>query len=90
MRAGWAPYSYSRSLTSPSGTPWVAVGIRVAWETHRDYWIDHVTVTGPAVPEPAGGVLAGAGGFVAVHIASRGRRAKSRRRQTHVAAARFD
>ena len=52
--AGWVPYSYTRTLTSQTGSVWVAVGIRVAWESHRDYWIDGVSVTGVAVPEPAG------------------------------------
>jgi hypothetical protein len=33
------------------------LGIRVSFETHRDYWIDHVVVTTTAIPEPASGVL---------------------------------
>jgi hypothetical protein len=50
---GWVPFDYSDTITSPTGQVWVALGIRVAWETHRDYWIDHVTVTTTPIPEPA-------------------------------------
>jgi len=50
LAAGWMPYSLSSSILAPEETVWVALGIRVSWETHRDYWIDHVTVT--TVPEP--------------------------------------
>jgi len=67
VAAGWVPYSYSRSVSSQSGNIWVAVGIRVAWETHRDYWIDHVSVTNTSVPEPASMVLlAGGAAFLLV------------------------
>lgn len=55
---GWVPFSYEQAVTSDTGEMWVAVGIRVAWECHRDYWIDHVIVTAP-VPgdfEPDGDV----------------------------------
>jgi len=31
---------------------WVALGIHVAWETHRDYWMDHVVVSTTVIPEP--------------------------------------
>ena len=72
--AGWVPYSFTRTLTSQSGGVWVAVGIRVSWETHRDYWIDHVSVTGPAVPEPLGGV--GLLAFAGVLVTRRSRRTK--------------
>lgn len=51
--AGWAPFEYDRLITSATGEVWVALGIRVAWETHRDYWIDHVVVTTTAIPEPS-------------------------------------
>jgi hypothetical protein len=49
--AGWVPFEYEQIVTSPSGQAWVALGVRVAWETHRDYWIDHVAVT--VIPEPS-------------------------------------
>lgn len=52
---GWAPYSFE-TIVDPSGSTgsvWVGVGVRVAWETHREYWIDRVVVTTAAVPEPA-------------------------------------
>jgi hypothetical protein len=50
---GWVPFAYDRTITSPTGQVWVALGIRVAWETHRDYWIDHVVVATDVVPEPS-------------------------------------
>jgi hypothetical protein len=61
--AGWVSYEYDQTVTSPTGQVWVALGIRVAWETHRDYWIDHVAVT--VIPEPsaAGLLLAGFAGI---------------------------
>ena len=49
--AGWVPFEYDQTVTSPTGQVWVALGVRVAWETHRDYWIDHVAVT--VIPEPS-------------------------------------
>lgn len=55
--AGWAPFAYESTLTSPSGQAWVALGIRVAWETHRDYWIDHVVVSTTVIPEPLSAAL---------------------------------
>ena len=54
--AGWVPFEYEQIVTSPSGQAWVALGVRVAWETHRDYWIDHVAVT--VIPEPSTAGLA--------------------------------
>jgi hypothetical protein len=54
---GWVPFSFDRIVNSPTGQVWVALGIRVAWETHRDYWIDHVVVSTAAVPEPITAVL---------------------------------
>jgi hypothetical protein len=54
---GWVPFAYEETITSPSGQVWVALGIRVAWETHRDYWIDHVVVTTTQIPEPLSAVL---------------------------------
>jgi len=51
--AGWAPFAYDQLITSPTGQVWVALGIRVAFEGHRDYWIDHVTVTTETIPEPS-------------------------------------
>lgn len=50
---GWVPFSYEEVITSPTGIAWVGVGIRVAWETHRDYWIDRVVVTTAPIPEPS-------------------------------------
>jgi hypothetical protein len=55
--AGWAPFDYDQLITSPTGQVWVALGIRVAFEGHRDYWIDHVTVTTDAIPEPTSTTL---------------------------------
>jgi hypothetical protein len=51
--AGWVPFRYSQTVNSPTGQVWVALGIRVAYEGPRVYWIDHVTVSVPAVPEPS-------------------------------------
>lgn len=54
---GWADYHFE-SLASPvNGQVWTAVGIRVAWETPREYWIDKVSVN--IVPEPTSIVLLG-------------------------------
>ena len=52
---GWVPFCMTKAIiTSPSGQVWVALGIRVSFETHRDYWIDHVIVsTTEAIPEPS-------------------------------------
>ncbi len=50
---GWTTFSYAQDITPPSGNIWVGVGIRVAWETHREYWIDRVVVTTSPVPEPS-------------------------------------
>jgi hypothetical protein len=54
---GWVPFSYNANVTSPSGSVWVALGIRVAFETHRDYWIDRVIVSTDAIPEPSSALL---------------------------------
>src|SRR5262249_52381016 len=50
---GWVPFSVTKTLAAPAGQLWVALGIRVAWETHRDYWIDHVVVNTTTIPEPS-------------------------------------
>jgi hypothetical protein len=69
--AGWVPFEYTQTVTSPSGEAWVALGVRVAWETHRDYWIDHVAVT--VIPEPSTiGLLVT--GLAALYCANRQRR----------------
>jgi hypothetical protein len=52
MAAGWVPYAYGQTITAPSGQVWVALGIRVAFESPRTYWIDHVTVSTNPIPEP--------------------------------------
>ena len=49
--AGWVPFEYNQTIESTTGQVWVALGIRVTWEGHRDYWIDHVQVN--IVPTPA-------------------------------------
>ena len=49
--AGWVEHSYQQTVTSSSGQAWVAVGIRVNWETPRLYWIDQVEVSG-VLPVP--------------------------------------
>ncbi|HEY3393146.1 MAG TPA: PEP-CTERM sorting domain-containing protein [Lacipirellulaceae bacterium] len=54
---GWVPFTYEDTIISPSGQVWVAAGIRVAWETPRVYWIDHVTVSTMAIPEPTTAAL---------------------------------
>ena len=58
---GWVPFTYEDTITSASGQVWVAAGIRVAWETHRDYWIDHVVVSTSVIPEPSSIILVGVG-----------------------------
>jgi hypothetical protein len=55
---GWVPFTYDANITSPTGNVWVSVGIRVAFETHRDHWVDHVTVATNAIPEPSLAVVA--------------------------------
>jgi hypothetical protein len=55
--AGWVPFTYDNIINSPSGQAWVAVGVRVAWETHRDFWIDRVAVTTTVLPEPSTSTL---------------------------------
>ncbi|MCK4623927.1 MAG: PEP-CTERM sorting domain-containing protein [Phycisphaerae bacterium] len=60
--AGWVQFDYDQTVMSNTGEVWVAVGIRVAWETHRDYWIDHVEVD--VVPEPMTLALMGLGGLM--------------------------
>lgn len=58
---GWVPFK-DEQIIGPAADPvWVALGIRVAWETPRTYWIDRVTVTTRAVPEPTGACLLLAG-----------------------------
>jgi hypothetical protein len=54
---GWVPFVFDETITTPTGQAWVALGVRVAWETHRDYWIDHVVVSTTVVPEPAVALL---------------------------------
>jgi hypothetical protein len=51
---GWVPFTYEQLIAPTTDPVWVALGIRVAFETHRDYWIDRVVVTTSAVPEPTG------------------------------------
>jgi hypothetical protein len=51
--AGWALFAHDQLIASPTGEVWVAVGIRVAWESPRVYGIDHVVVTTSQVPEPS-------------------------------------
>jgi hypothetical protein len=50
---GWVPFEYHQAVNSPTGQVWVGLGIRVSWEGPREYWIDHVSVSIPAVPEPS-------------------------------------
>jgi hypothetical protein len=47
---GWVPFTFEETITNPAGQAWVALGVRVAWETHRDYWIDHVVVSTTVIP----------------------------------------
>ena len=49
---GWDPrFAYVKHVTSDTGRVWVAASVRIAWETHRDYWIDHVRVSTDPVLE---------------------------------------
>ena len=75
--AGWAPFEYDQTITSPSGQVWVALGIRVAFEGHRDYWIDHVTVTTTPFPEPGTAALVAMSGLAYVFSRRRGYRSPS-------------
>jgi hypothetical protein len=58
---GWVPFTYDATIPPSASPVWVAVGIRVAWETPRVYWIDRVAVTTEIVPEPSGASLLLAG-----------------------------
>jgi hypothetical protein len=70
---GWVPFSFHDTVTSPTGEVWFAAGIRVAWETPRVYWIDHVVVSTMVVPEPASALLLSAGFAALVSIYRRRR-----------------
>ena len=48
---GWVPFTYQQTVNSAGGQAYVALGIRVAWEARRQYWVDHVQVN--VVPEPS-------------------------------------
>jgi Dockerin type I domain len=52
---GWTAYAHAATITTDRPTAaYVAVGIRVAWETFRTHWIDAVTISGiPPQDEPA-------------------------------------
>ena len=50
---GWVPFTYEHVIAPSSSPVWVAVGIRIAFETHRDHWIDRVVVTTTPIPEPS-------------------------------------
>jgi hypothetical protein len=68
---GWVPFTHEDSITSTSGQVWVAAGVRVAWEGHRDYWVDQVVVSTLAVPEPATVTLFAAGFAAMVSVCRR-------------------
>lgn len=59
----WVPFSYEQVIGPTADPVWVALGIRVAWETPRTYWIDRVVVSTTIVPEPTGACLLLAGLF---------------------------
>jgi hypothetical protein len=63
---GWVPFSLQDTITSATGQVWFAAGIRVAWETPRVYWIDHVVVSAMAVPEHASTTILAVGCITAV------------------------
>jgi hypothetical protein len=69
--AGWSDYHYETTVQPSGGQVWAALGVRVAWETPRQYGIDKVTAT--VTPEPAGGVLA-SGAALGACVASRRKR----------------
>jgi hypothetical protein len=79
---GWVPFSFEETVTSPTGEVWFAAGIRVAWETPRVYWIDHVVVSAMVVPEPASATLlvVGCAGMVTMQWSRRAVRAAARNR----------
>jgi hypothetical protein len=58
---GWVPFTFEQLIAPTTDLVWVALGIRVAFETHRDYWIDRVVVTTVTVPEPANAAMMLAG-----------------------------
>lgn len=60
---GWVPFTYEQVIGPTTDPVWVALGIRVAWETPRSFWIDRVVVSATAVPEPTGACLLLAGLF---------------------------
>lgn len=72
---GWVAFSHDAYITSPTGQVWVSLGIRVAWETHRDFWIDHVVVSLDPIPEPSTAGLFFAAGITL--LSCYGRRVRS-------------
>lgn len=50
---GWVPFEFGQTIAPSLDPAWVALGIRVSYEGHRDYWIDHVVVSTNVVPEPS-------------------------------------
>jgi hypothetical protein len=58
---GWVSFTYEQLIAPTPDQVWVALGIRVAFETHRDYWIDRVVVSTVTVPEPASAAIMLAG-----------------------------
>lgn len=77
---GWVPFSHSDTITSSTGQVWVAAGIRVAGETHRDYWIDRVEVSITPIPEPQTALAAAIAGGCAKWFSRRSRRTADVRR----------
>lgn len=43
---GWVPFSYSTDIDAGDASEvWLAVGIRVNWETWRTFYLDNITVS---------------------------------------------
>jgi hypothetical protein len=64
---GWTPFSYSADIDAGDASElWLAVGIRVNWETWLTFYLDHITVN--IAPQAPSGVIGGAARRASRHL----------------------